>query len=89
MGLELLSPQEDARRGGHVSLRITEGYPVVQALAARGVLADFRAPDTVRLGFSPLFLTYAQVWDAMDILGDILSTRSWDAPEFYIRAKVT
>lgn len=89
MGLELLSPQDDARRGGHVSLRITEGYPVVQALAARGVLSDFRAPDTVRLGFSPLFLTYAQVWDAMDILGDILSTRSWDAPEFHIRAKVT
>lgn len=89
MGLELLSPQDDARRGGHVSLRITEGYPVVQALAARGVLADFRAPDTVRLGFSPLFLTYAQVWDATDILGDILSTRSWNAPEFHIRAKVT
>ncbi|MFN7179811.1 aminotransferase class V-fold PLP-dependent enzyme [Hyphomonas sp.] len=89
MGLELLSPQDDARRGGHVSLRITDGYPVVQALAARGVLSDFRAPDTVRLGFSPLFLTYAQVWEAMDILGDILSTHSWDAPEFHIRAKVT
>ena len=89
MGLALLSPEEDARRGGHVSIRITEGYPVVQALAARGVLADFRAPDTVRFGFSPLFLTFGQVWDAMEILADILSTRSWDAPEVHIRAKVT
>lgn len=89
MDLTLLSPENDAQRGGHVSVRITEGYPVVQALAARGVLADFRAPDTVRFGFSPLFLTFGEVWDAMDILADILSTRSWDAPEFHIRAKVT
>ncbi|HAY08310.1 MAG TPA: aminotransferase class V-fold PLP-dependent enzyme [Hyphomonas sp.] len=89
MGIALLSPEDDARRGGHVSIRITQGYPVVQALAARGVLADFRAPDTVRFGFSPLFLKFGQVWDAMEILADILSTRSWDAPEFHIRAKVT
>lgn len=88
-GLTLLSPEEDQHRGGHVSIRIKEGYPVVQALAARGVLADFRAPDTVRFGFSPLFLTFCQVWDAMDILADILSTRRWDAPEFHVRAKVT
>lgn len=89
MGLEILSPADDARRGGHVSLRIIEGYPVVQALAARGVLADFRAPDTVRFGFSPLFLSYASVWDAMETLGEILETRSWDQPQFHARAKVT
>lgn len=89
LGLEVLSPQDDAKRGGHVSLRIAEGYPVVQALAARGVLADFRAPDTVRFGFSPLFLRYEQVWDAMDALADILATRSWDQPQFHARAKVT
>ena len=89
LGLEILSPGDDARRGGHVSLRIAEGYPVVQALAERGVMADFRAPDTVRLGFSPLFLSHAAVWDAMDTLQDILATRSWDAPRFHARAKVT
>ncbi len=89
MGLAVLSPIEDAARGGHVSVRIAEGYPVVQALAARGVLADFRAPDTVRFGFSPLFLRYAQVWDALDVLDEILTSRSWDAPEFHARAKVT
>lgn len=89
VGLEVLSPAEDARRGAHVSLRIAEGYPVVQALAARGVMADFRAPDTVRFGFSPLFLTYAAVWDAMDALADILATKGWDQPQFHARAKVT
>jgi kynureninase len=89
LGLEVLSPLEDAKRGGHVSVRIAEGYPVVQALAARGVMADFRAPDTVRFGFSPLFLTYTSVWDAMDALADILASRSWDQPQFHARAKVT
>lgn len=89
LGLVVQSPDDDATRGGHVSVRITEGYPVVQALAARGILADFRAPDTVRFGFSPLFLRYEQVWDAMDALADILATRSWDQPQFHARAKVT
>jgi kynureninase len=89
MGLAVLSPIKDAARGGHVSVRIAEGYPVVQALAAQGVLADFRAPDTVRFGFSPLYLRYAQVWDAFDVLDEILTLRSWDAPEFHARAKVT
>lgn len=89
LGLEVLSPGEDPRRGGHVSVRINEGYAVVQALAARGVLADFRAPDTVRFGFSPLFLSYVQAWDAMDTLADILGARSWDQPQYHERAKVT
>jgi len=89
MGLEVLSPVEDARRGGHVSIRIAEGYPVVQALAARGVMADFRAPDTVRFGFSPLFLSYQAVWDAMATLSGILESGSWDQPQFHARAKVT
>jgi kynureninase len=80
---------EDRRCGGHVSLRITEGYPVVQALAARGVMADFRSPDTVWFGFSPLFLSYGAVWDAMAALADILATKSWDRPQFHARAKVT
>lgn len=89
LGLDVRSPAEGRRRGGHVSLRINDGYPVVQALAAQGVLADFRAPDTVRFGFSPLFLTYAQVWDAMEALGEILRSGSWDRPEFHRREKVT
>lgn len=89
MGLDVMSPRDPSQRGGHVSLRIKQGYPVVQALAARGVMADFRAPDTVRFGLSPLFLSHADVWNAMDALEDILRTASWDKPEFHARAKVT
>lgn len=88
-GLEVMSPRAQAQRGGHVSTRIEEGYPVVQAMAAQGILADFRAPDTVRLGLSPLFLSHEDVARAMAHLRDILQSRSWDRPEFHARAKVT
>ena len=88
-GLEVMSPRASARRGGHVSIRIKEGYPVVQAMAAKGIMADFRAPDTVRLGLSPLFLSHEDVARAMAHLGEILQSRSWDRPEYHARARVT
>lgn len=88
-GLEVMSPRAQDQRGGHVSIRIKEGYPVVQALAANGIMADFRAPDTVRLGLSPLFLSHEDVARAMAQLHDILQSGSWDRPEFHARAKVT
>lgn len=88
-GLEVMSPRAKDQRGGHVSIRIKEGYPVVQALAANGIMADFRAPDTVRLGLSPLFLSHEDVARAMAQLHDILRSGSWDRPEFHARSKVT
>jgi kynureninase len=88
-GLEVMSPRAQDQRGGHVSIRIKEGYPVVQALAANGIMADFRAPDTVRLGLSPLFLSHEDVARAMAQLHDILQSGSWDRPEFHARSKVT
>ncbi|GGY40139.1 kynureninase [Parvularcula lutaonensis] len=88
-GLTLGSPAAGERRGGHVSLRHQEGYAVTQALAARGILSDFRTPDTIRFGLSPLFLRYTDVWDTVAALGDILEHRLWDRPEFKVRAKVT
>lgn len=88
-GLEVMTPHASARRGGHVSIRIKEGYPVVQAMAAKGIMADFRAPDTVRLGLSPLFLSHEDVARAMAHLCEILQSRSWDRPEFHARARVT
>ena len=89
LGLEIMSPRTPSLRGGHVSLRINEGYPVVQAMAAHGILADFRAPDTVRLGLSPLFLSHADIACAMETLRGILQSRSWDQPQFHARSKVT
>ncbi|HEV7689711.1 MAG TPA: aminotransferase class V-fold PLP-dependent enzyme [Hyphomonadaceae bacterium] len=89
MGLEAISPTDPSRRGGHVSVRHPDGYAVVQALIARGVIADFRAPDCMRFGVSPLFLRYADVWDAMDALANVLTSAEWDKPEFKTRAAVT
>jgi kynureninase len=89
MGLECISPTDGARRGGHVSVRHEEGYAVVQALIAAKVIADFRAPDAMRFGVSPLFVRYVDVWDAMDVLEHVLASGAWDRPEFKKRAAVT
>ncbi len=78
-----------ARRGGHVCLRSADGYAIMQALIARGVIGDFRAPDLMRFGFSPLFLSYADIWRAAAILADVLHTEEWRKPEFSRRGKVT
>jgi len=87
--LRLASPREPSRRGLHVAFAHPAGYAVIQALAARGVIGDFRAPDIARFGFSPLYQSYAGVWDAAQAMGDVLADRAWDLPEFHERAAVT
>jgi kynureninase len=72
-GLVLASPREAARRGSHVALTHPRGYELMQALIARGVIGDFRAPDIVRFGFAPLYLRYIDVWEAVTILGEVLA----------------
>ena len=78
-----------ARRGGHVSLRHPHGYEMVQALIAEGVVGDFRAPDILRFGFTPLYLGYTQVWDAAARLADLAQSDRWRDPRFAVRAAVT
>lgn len=87
--LTLASPRDPEARGSQVSFRFNEGYAAMQALIARGVIGDFRAPDVMRFGFTPLYLSHQDIIDAVDILADILQTKSWDRPEFKKRAKVT
>ena len=89
LGLESISPGDSLQRGGHVSVRHAEGYAITQALIARGIIPDFRAPDAIRFGVAPLYVRFVDVWDAMDQLADILATRAWDRPEFMRRAAVT
>jgi kynureninase len=88
-GLETVSPGVGQARGGHVSLRFEHSYEVVQALIARGVIGDFRAPDLMRFGFSPSYLSYANVWDGVEALIDVLNTEEWRKPEFAVRRAVT
>ncbi|WGM39043.1 kynureninase [Caulobacter sp. NIBR1757] len=87
--LRLVTPREAAARGGHVSFAHPDGYAIVQALIARGVIGDFRDPDIARFGFSPLTLSFAQVAQAADILGEVVAGGLYDRPEYRKRAAVT
>ena len=80
LGLPTDSPAIGEMRGGHVSLLHKDGYPIAQALAAVGVITDFRAPNAIRFGFSPLYNSFEDVWRAMAALQNILQNRSWDTP---------
>jgi kynureninase len=87
--VRLGSPREPTARGSHVVFAHPEGYAIMQALIARGVIGDFRAPDLMRFGFAPLYNSHAEVKRAAEILADILASREWDQPRFKARAKVT
>jgi kynureninase len=88
-GLELESPRERAKRGSQVSFSHPNAYEIMQALIARGVIGDFRAPSTLRFGFTPLYVRYTDVWQAVVILEDILRTGAWQDARFAVRAAVT
>ena len=87
--VRLSSPRDPMERGSHVVFAHPEGYAVMQALIARGVIGDFRAPDMMRFGFAPLYNSHAEIVRTAEILAEILSTREWDQPRFKARAKVT
>ncbi|MEX0305987.1 MAG: kynureninase [Ruegeria sp.] len=88
-GLTLASPRDPAQRGSQVSFHFDEGYAAMQALIARGVIGDFRAPDIMRFGFTPLYIDEADVEQAAQILADIITNKLWDKPEFKVRQRVT
>jgi len=86
---EVESPTDDEQRGSHVSLAHTQGYAIMQALIARNIIGDFRAPKTLRFGFTPLYLRYVDLWDTVEALEDIMLQESWNQPEFLHRQAVT
>ncbi len=88
-GLECVTPLEHARRGSQVALRHADGYAMVQALIARGVVGDFRAPDILRFGFAPLYLRHVDVYDAATALVEVVASEEWRDPRFARRAQVT
>lgn len=88
-GLVLASPRDPQRRGSQVSFRFDHGYAAMQALIANGVIGDFRAPDIMRFGFTPLYIDQADVMAAVDVLERVIVDRQWDRPEFQTRSRVT
>ena len=97
-GLTLVTPRDAAQRGSQVSFAHEEGYAIMQALINRGVIGDFRAGEPgaaaesshlLRFGFTPLYMRYADVWDAVEQLRQVLSTGEWREARFNQRAAVT
>ena len=86
---QLASPRDPKARGSHVCFAHPQGYAVMQALIARGIVGDFRPPDLMRFGFAPLYNSYEDARRAAEALADILSTREWNQPRFRERQKVT
>ncbi|MBV9822421.1 MAG: kynureninase [Actinobacteria bacterium] len=88
-GVEVVTPREPELRGSQVSLRMPEAYQVCQALIERGVIGDFRAPDLLRLGFTPLYLSFTEVHRGLQALAEILADGSYREPRFARRGAVT
>jgi kynureninase len=89
-GLAVVSPRDDTLRGSQVCLARADGaYAIVQALIARKVIGDFRAPDVLRFGFTPLYLRFVDVWDAVEHLREVMVSGEWQEGRFNQRAAVT
>ena len=88
-GLECVTPSDPQQRGSHISFRHPNAYEIVQALIARGVIGDFRDPDIMRFGLTPLMLRHADIWRAGEMLREIVASGSFRAPEFAVRYAVT
>ena len=87
--LTLATPRDPAQRGSQVSFRHAQGYAIMQAMIARGVIGDFRSPDILRFGFTPLFVGLAEVDRAVAILAEVMEKSLWDTPAYQTRARVT
>jgi kynureninase len=87
--LTLASPRDPAQRGSQVSFRFADGYAAMQACIAHGVVGDFRAPDIMRFGFTPLFIDAGDVARAVEIIAKVMTDKLWDRAEFRQKAAVT
>jgi kynureninase len=87
--LDLRSPRDADLRGSQLAFAHPDGYALMQALIAEGVVGDFREPDLLRFGFTPLYLRFVDVFDAVDTLRRVMAEGRFRAPEFRRRARVT
>jgi kynureninase len=85
----LASPRDPGQRGSQVSLTHPQGYAIIQAHIARGVIGDFRAPNILRFGFASLYISFEDVWNSVLILKDIMASETWKRPQFMQKKAVT
>ena len=87
--LRLASPRDATARGSQISFAFENGYAAMQALISRGVIGDFRAPDIMRFGFTPLYIDENDVLDACEIISEVMNENLWDRQEYMVKARVT
>lgn len=87
--LALASPRDGTQRGSQISFRHPDGYAIMQALISRGVIGDFRAPDILRFGLTPLYIGERDIVAAVDIMADVMIGRLWDSPQYRTKGLVT
>jgi kynureninase len=88
-GLECVTSRDPSERGSHISFRHPHAYALAQALIADGVIGDFRDPDILRLGLTPLYLRYEDVWRAGEMMAETLRAETWRDARFHVRQRVT
>jgi len=87
--LKLASPRDPRQRGSQVSFRFEHGYAAMKALIDRGLVGDFRAPDIMRFGFTPLYIDAEDVNKAAAIIAEVMAKRFWDNAEYFVQSPVT
>lgn len=87
--LRCITPRGEEQRGSHISFAHPNAFEICQALIAAGVIGDFRAPDVIRFGLTPLYLGFEDIWTGVDRLARIMAEESWRDPRFAVRGKVT
>jgi len=87
--LRLASPRDSSQRGSHVAFHFEHGYAAMKALIDRGLTGDFRAPDIMRFGITPLYIDAADIQRAASIIEDVMINRLWNKAEYLLQSPVT
>lgn len=88
-GFTLITPEQHQYRGSHVSFRHEQGYAIIQALIARGVIGDYREPEVLRFGVTPLYLGFEDIWNAVQQLKAVMMLSEWNNEKYQTRGQVT
>ena len=89
LGFTCISPLAHDDRGSHLSFAHADAYPIMQAIIDQGVIGDFRQPNLLRFGFTPLYTRFTDCWDAVNIIHDVVTSQSFRAPAYQHRNQVT
>ena len=88
-GFQFASPMEDEKRAGHVGFSHEEGHAIYQAIKQEGVVSDFRTPDILRFGITPMYLRFQDIYKVVQLIRQVMETKAWDKTEYKIRAAIT